>query len=98
MPRSALAELADEQGATHVHYNIATGTSILDPVVAHLGACLLPALTKIHRTAQTRIGRARAKPAQRFFRNEIEKKEQGHSPARKIVSTLFPRMFGFILD
>jgi hypothetical protein len=98
MPRSALAELADEQGAPHVHYNIATGTSILDPVVAHLGACLLPALTKIHRTAQTRIGSARAKPAQRFFRMRLKKKEQGHSPARKIVSTLFPRMFGFILD
>jgi hypothetical protein len=28
----------------------------------------------------------------------LEKKEQGGSPARKIVSTLFPRMFGFILD
>jgi hypothetical protein len=29
---------------------------------------------------------------------EDEKKEQGRSPARKIVSTLYPRMFGFILD
>jgi hypothetical protein len=30
--------------------------------------------------------------------NRVEKKEQGRSPARIIVSTLFPRMFGFILD
>jgi AraC family transcriptional regulator len=56
MPRSALAGLADEQGAAHVHYNIATGTSIIDPVVAHLGACLLPALEQPDQANELFVG------------------------------------------
>jgi AraC family transcriptional regulator len=44
MPRGSLAELADEQGGGHVHYDVKPGLNIPDPVVAHLGACLLPAL------------------------------------------------------
>jgi AraC family transcriptional regulator len=56
MPRSVLAELADEQGVSHVRYDIATGTSILDPVVAHLGACLLPALEQPHQASEIFVG------------------------------------------
>ncbi len=36
--------------------------------------------------------------AQKFIRKFVEKKEQGRSPARKIVSTLFPRKFRFDFD
>jgi hypothetical protein len=38
----------------------------------------------------------RASPAKKACRKR--KKEQGASPAPKIVSTLFPRKFGFDLD
>jgi hypothetical protein len=43
-----------------------------------------------------RSGRATKMIAPVF--QEAEKKEQGRSPARKIVSTLFTRMLDFILD
>jgi AraC family transcriptional regulator len=69
MPRSALAKLAEEQGAGHVHYNIATGTSILDPVVAHLGGCLLPALEQPHQASEIFIGYVAMALHTRFLRH-----------------------------
>jgi AraC family transcriptional regulator len=43
IPRSALAEIADQQAAG-ANFEVASGTSFADPVLAHLGASLLPAL------------------------------------------------------
>ena len=46
LPHNALSELAAELGISRIQYEIATGTSIFDPIVAQLGARLLPAVEK----------------------------------------------------
>jgi AraC family transcriptional regulator len=43
IPRRALAEFADQEDAG-AHFDVASGRSFADPVIAHLGASLLPAL------------------------------------------------------
>jgi len=44
LPRQAVLEMADEDGVTGIDLGVASGTSFADPVLSHLGACLLPAL------------------------------------------------------
>jgi AraC family transcriptional regulator len=44
IPRQAIIEMADEKGVIGVDLGVASGESFADPVLAHLGACLLPAL------------------------------------------------------
>jgi AraC family transcriptional regulator len=44
MPRHALREVAELQGIRSLDFNVALGKSITDPVIAHLGASLLPTL------------------------------------------------------
>jgi AraC family transcriptional regulator len=44
LPRNALREIADERGTGNLDFNVAPGTTIADPVIAQLGAALLPAL------------------------------------------------------
>ncbi|WFU37431.1 AraC family transcriptional regulator [Bradyrhizobium sp. CB82] len=56
LPHNALSELAAELGVGHIQYDIASGTNIFDPVVAHLGACLLPALEKPHEANELFVG------------------------------------------
>jgi AraC family transcriptional regulator len=56
LSRSTLSELASEHGASHFQCDIATGSSILDPIVAHLGASLLPAVEKPHEANELFVG------------------------------------------
>ena len=42
--RRTLLDLADQVGAGPVDFNVAPGKTVADPVMAHLGGCLLPAL------------------------------------------------------
>ena len=44
LPRQAVIEMADEEGVSDVNLGVASGRSFADPVVAHLGASLLPAI------------------------------------------------------
>jgi AraC family transcriptional regulator len=44
IPRQALIEVAEQEGAAGVNFGIAMGKSFADPIIAHLGECLLPAL------------------------------------------------------
>jgi AraC family transcriptional regulator len=44
IPRQALLEIADQQGVAGIDFGVPSGGDFSDPVVAHLGACLLPAL------------------------------------------------------
>jgi AraC family transcriptional regulator len=44
MPRRSLIEIAEQEGATGVDFSIEAGKSFVDPVMAHLGGCLLPAI------------------------------------------------------
>jgi AraC-like DNA-binding protein len=44
IPRRALIEVADQEGVTGVDFGVEAGRSFADPVMAHLGACLLPLL------------------------------------------------------
>jgi AraC family transcriptional regulator len=44
IPRRALIEIADQEGAASADFSVPLGRSFADPVIAHLGACLLPAL------------------------------------------------------
>jgi AraC-like DNA-binding protein len=44
VPRRALIEIADQEGATGVDFNVEAGKNFADPIMAHLGACLLPLL------------------------------------------------------
>lgn len=44
IPRQAVADMADQEGVTGVDLGVASGKSFADPVLAHLGASLLPAL------------------------------------------------------
>jgi AraC family transcriptional regulator len=43
IPRRALVEIADQEGAPSTDFSVPLG-SFPDPIIAHLGACLLPAL------------------------------------------------------
>ncbi|KRQ12708.1 hypothetical protein AOQ71_16365 [Bradyrhizobium manausense] len=56
LPHSALSGLASELEAAHVQFDIAAGTNIRDPVVAHLGKCLLPALERPHEANELFVG------------------------------------------
>jgi AraC-like DNA-binding protein len=56
LPHDALSELAAELGISHIQYEIATGASIFDPIVAQLGACLLPAVEKPHEANELFVG------------------------------------------
>ena len=44
IPRQTVVDMADEEGVTGVDLGVASGKSFADPVLAHLGASLLPAL------------------------------------------------------
>jgi AraC-like DNA-binding protein len=44
VPRRALIEIADQEGAAGVDFSVEAGKSFIDPVMAHLGRCLLPLL------------------------------------------------------
>jgi len=56
MPRHSLRELADEQGARNLDFNVAPARATTDPVIAHLGAALLPALDRPHEANDLFIG------------------------------------------
>jgi AraC family transcriptional regulator len=43
VPRRALIETAEQEGTAGVDFSVEAGKSIVDPVMAHLGRCLLPA-------------------------------------------------------
>jgi AraC family transcriptional regulator len=48
MPRHALREVAELQGIRGLGFDVVPGKSMIDPVIAHLGASLLPALDNPH--------------------------------------------------
>ena len=56
MQRSALREIADERGAGSLEVNVTPGIAIADPVIANLGATLLPALDNPHETSDLFVG------------------------------------------
>ena len=56
LPHSALSGVATELDASRVQFDVATGTSIRDPVVAHLGQCLLPALERPNEANELFVG------------------------------------------
>jgi AraC family transcriptional regulator len=56
MQRSALREIADEKGVGSLEVNVAPGIAIADPVIANLGAALLPALESPHETSDLFVG------------------------------------------
>jgi AraC family transcriptional regulator len=56
IPRRALVDMAYQEDAAGANYSAAASGSLTDPVVAHLGACLLPALDNLHQTNDLFIG------------------------------------------
>ena len=54
--RSALGELANEHGVGRVRYEMELGLQIHDPIVAHLGSCLLPAVENAHEANELFVG------------------------------------------
>ncbi|WP_271597996.1 helix-turn-helix domain-containing protein [Bradyrhizobium sp. CCBAU 45384] len=56
LPHSTLNGLASEFDASRIQFDIAAGLSIRDPVVAHLGKCLLPALERPHEANELFVG------------------------------------------
>jgi AraC family transcriptional regulator len=46
--RRALIEIANQEGAASADFSVPLGRSFADPIVAHLGSCLLPALDSPH--------------------------------------------------
>jgi AraC family transcriptional regulator len=51
IPRRALIEIADQEGAASADFSVPLGRSFADPIVAHLGSCLLPALDNPHQAS-----------------------------------------------
>jgi AraC family transcriptional regulator len=56
MPRRGLRELAGEHGARRLDFSVAPAQVADDPVIAHLGAALLPALDRPHEANDLFIG------------------------------------------
>jgi len=56
LPHSALSELAEGLGIGRFQYDVVAGANFLDPVVAHLGHCLLPALERPQEANEPFVG------------------------------------------
>ncbi|UQE03611.1 AraC family transcriptional regulator [Bradyrhizobium japonicum] len=56
LPHSTLSGVAAELDAARVQFDVATGTSIRDPIVTHLSKCLLPALERPNEANELFVG------------------------------------------
>jgi len=56
LPHNALNELANELEIGRVEYDVSAGSSVLDPILVHLGACLLPMLERPHEANELFVG------------------------------------------
>jgi len=56
LPHNALSELANELEVGRVQYEVASGANFLDPIVVHLGRCLLPALERPQEANELFVG------------------------------------------
>ncbi|MCJ9699824.1 MULTISPECIES: helix-turn-helix domain-containing protein [unclassified Bradyrhizobium] len=56
LPHNALSELANELDVGRVEYDVVGGTNSLDPILAHLGGCLLPMLERPHEANELFVG------------------------------------------
>ncbi|MDA9496021.1 AraC family transcriptional regulator [Bradyrhizobium sp. CCBAU 11357] len=56
LPHGTLSSVATELDAARVQFDIATGTNICDPIVVHLGKCLLPALERPNEANELFVG------------------------------------------
>ena len=56
LSHNALNELANELEVGRVQYEVASGANFLDPIVVHLGRCLLPALERPQEANELFVG------------------------------------------
>jgi AraC-like DNA-binding protein len=56
LSHNALNELAIELDVGRVEYDVVAGTNSLDPILAHLGGCLLPMLERPHEANELFVG------------------------------------------
>lgn len=56
LPHNALNELANELEIGRVEYDVSAGSNVLDPILVHLGACLLPMLERPHEANELFVG------------------------------------------
>jgi len=78
IPRRALIEIADQEGAAGVDFNVEAGKSLADPIVTHLGGCLLPMLDC-------------PSPANGLFVEHLAMAIQTHFLARYVTRSQLPR-------
>jgi AraC-like DNA-binding protein len=79
-PRSVLAELADQEGVTGLDLAVAQGKSFADPIIAHLGACLLPALDDPHQANDLFVGSVATALQSHFLAHYVGKPHIVQSP------------------
>jgi AraC family transcriptional regulator len=75
IPRQTVAEMADEEGVTDVNLGIASGRSFADPVIAHLGACLLPAIEYPQQANDLFVGHVATALQAHFLANYLTKSQ-----------------------
>ena len=56
LPHGTLNDLANQLELGRVEYDVAAGANFLDPVMAHLGRCLLPMLERPHEANELFVG------------------------------------------
>lgn len=56
LPHGTLNDLANQLELGRVEYDVAAGANFLDPVMAHLGHCLLPMLERPHEANELFVG------------------------------------------
>ena len=56
LPHATLNDLASQLDLGRVEYDVAAGANFLDPVMAHLGRCLLPMLERPHEANELFVG------------------------------------------
>ncbi len=78
IPRRALIEIADQEGAAGIDFNVEAGKSLADPIVTHLGGCLLPMLDC-------------PSPANGLFVEHLAMAIQTHFLARYVTRSQLPR-------
>jgi len=78
IPRRALIEIADQEGAAGLDFNVEAGKSLADPIVTHLGGCLLPMLDC-------------PSPANGLFVEHLAMAIQTHFLARYVTRSRLPR-------
>lgn len=79
-PRFALAELADQEGVTGLDLAVPQGRSFADPIIAHLGACLLPALNAPHQANELFLSSVATALQSHFLAHYIGKAHAVQSP------------------